>query len=145
VVAEEGGERFTVPLVPQARFSPGVASGNEPRVEERPRRQVGRLPRFGVERVPVDTRELPASEQLAESSGGEPGLDPAEPPTISLAEVEARLADRIEVPEAELQALGEARAQAVRGWLLGAGRVSAERVLLSPVSPVGARANLTLR
>ena len=57
----------------------------------------------------------------------------------------ARLAGRIEIADAELQALGEARAQAVRAWLLDSGKVPGERIFLSPVSSGGGRVNLNLK
>ncbi len=148
VVVEEGGAGFSVPLLPGAGSAPEVAAPARPgvQVEERPRRQVGRLPRFGVELVVPGEARDPAGAGVAPAPApvlvdGEPG----EPPVITLAEVEARLAERIEVPEAEVQALGEARAQAVRAWLLGPGQVAAERVFLAPLAATGARVNLNLK
>jgi hypothetical protein len=66
-------------------------------------------------------------------------------PTITLAEMEAKLAARIQIPDAELQALGESRARAVRGWLLETGKVPGERVFLGPVAAKGTRVNLNLK
>ncbi len=66
-------------------------------------------------------------------------------PTISLAEMEARLAARFEIPEAELQALGEARAQSIRTWLIETGKIAPERIFLAPVDATGVRVNLNLK
>ncbi len=142
VAVEDGA--FTVPLVPQPRPSPNF--GPTTRTEERSRRQVGRLPRFGGEVVepaprPENPQVGPDGAEATEPDASVPG----EAPVISLDEVVARLSARIEVPEAELQSLGEARAQAVRAWLLESGKVSSERVFLAPVAPGGSRVNLNLK
>jgi hypothetical protein len=66
-------------------------------------------------------------------------------PTISETEMEARLAERIEILDGELEAVGAGRAQAIRTWLLESGRVPAERIFLAPVAGSGARVNLNLK
>jgi len=66
-------------------------------------------------------------------------------PTIPEAEMEARLAGRIEIQDGELEAIGAGRAQAIRTWLLESGKVPAERIFLAPVAGSGARVNLNLK
>ncbi len=66
-------------------------------------------------------------------------------PTIPEIEMEARLAERIEIPDGELEAIGAGRAEAIRNWLLENGQVPAERILLAPVAGSGARVNLNLK
>jgi hypothetical protein len=56
-----------------------------------------------------------------------------------------RLAAGIQVTDTDLRELGDARAQAVRTWLLETGAVPAERVFLGPLAPGGARVNLNLQ
>lgn len=66
-------------------------------------------------------------------------------PTVTTEEMVAKLAARNEIADAELQALGEARAQAIRAWLLETGKISGERIFLSPVTAGGGRVNLNLK
>jgi hypothetical protein len=152
IVAAAGEGTFTVPLVPQARGAASPFAAAEPRVEERPRRQVGRLPRFGSEVVVTGSSREPSAGEgevtiarpAEDTSVGETG-EPGEAPAVTLAEVISRLAERIDIPESELHALAESRARAVRVWLLETGKVSSERVFLAPVAASGARVNLNLK
>src|SRR5262249_920300 len=57
-----------------------------------------------------------------------PAAADASTPAIARDEMEARRAARIEIPPAELQAMGEARAQAIRSWLVETGKVAPERI-----------------
>ncbi|MEY4488979.1 MAG: hypothetical protein RIQ79_1487, partial [Verrucomicrobiota bacterium] len=70
------------------------------------------------------------------------GMPPA-PPTQ--AEMEQQLLAGIVVSDESLRGLAEARAQAVRTWLIEQGKVPAERVFLVATSLKGARVQLNLR
>lgn len=144
-VANEGGRTIALPVAPDA-----VTRNETPR-KQAAGGQVGRLRRYDTE--PPVKGGSPASKAagLAEvpSATSAPGTEgeAAAPavPTITLAEMEAKLAARIQVPDAELQALGESRARAVRGWLLETGKVAGERVFLGPIAAKGTRVNLNLK
>jgi len=69
----------------------------------------------------------------------------AVPATLAPEQMEAQLSAGIVIAEEDLRALAEARAQAVRGWLVEQGKVPAERVFLSAPAARGARVQLTLR
>lgn len=106
----------------------------------------GRLRRYNAR--PADLATMTAQSQpaaVAEPSASETGVEMAVVPTLDPARMEARLAARIEISGAELQALGEARAQVIRTWLLDTGKVPAERVFLAPVVAKGTSVNLNLK
>jgi len=121
------------------------------------RLKVGRLPRFYVKGDYAKGASAAGSGPSAPpaSGSGAAGTDrPKEgtadtadtrAPAIALDEMEAKLAARIEIPPAELQAVGEARALAIRAWLVETGKVAPERVLLTPVAATGMRVNLNLK
>jgi hypothetical protein len=151
VVAGEAEGAVTLPLVPLAG---GTGSG-----ADRAKRQVGRLPKFDGKPAPILPRQGsaamaqraarmpagPAAEIGAVTAGAEVGeAAKGGIPTITLAEMEERLAGRIEIPATELQALGEARGQVIRAWLLETGKVAGERVFLAPVKAGGTRVSLNL-
>ena len=116
-----------------------------------PRRQIGRLPRFGARTAEVADAGAPAvsitpqvtTEQAPSAAVSETGE--AVPPTITVEQMMLRLAAGMKVEEADLQALAEARAQGIRAWLLEQGKVPAERVSMGPLTPGGRRVNLNLR
>jgi hypothetical protein len=85
-----------------------------------------------------------AAKAREEASSGEM-VGGAVPVGLSPEEMAARLAERIEVPEAELLALGDARARAIREWLLASGGVAGARVFVVPVKAGGTRATLNLK
>lgn len=141
VVAGEDAGGVVVPLAPNTA---AVEAG----VGQAPRRQVGRLPRFNV----ISTEVAGAAPSVSPEANIETepaAVDPesGEPvaPTITVEQMVLRLAASINVPETDLQALGEARAQGIRSWLLETGKVPAERVFLGPLTPGGTRVNLNLR
>ena len=145
-VSGEGGSAIALPV------APGVAAaGAEGPRKQSAGAQVGRLRRYDAESPSKGgaSAAKPVAPPAAPPDAPAPEMDgvPAEPgvPTITLAEMETRLAARIEIPDAELQALGESRARAVRGWLLETGKVAGERVFLGPVTPKGTRVNLNLK
>jgi hypothetical protein len=140
-VANEGGPPIALPVAPDS----------ETRAEASRKQavagQVGRLRRYDTEPPrkggpSVPKTPVPVAEPAPDAEGG-----PAAPvvPTITLAEMEAKLAERIQIPDAELQALGESRARVVRGWLLETGKVAGERVFLGPVVAKGTRVSLNLK
>ena len=140
-VTDNGASTLAVPsstpgLAPKAEAARRTGAG-----------QVGRLRRYEseppVKSAPSAKPAVPVVETAPPSTAGE-GVAPVAP-VITPAEMESRLAARIEIPDAELHALGEARAQAVRAWLLETGKVSGERVFLGPVSDKGTRVNLNLK
>ncbi len=134
VVVGEGA--LTVPLVPDG--TGGSRSPFDPAEAESKNRRIGRLPRYGDgDPVAPVSASAPAAAGAAEATPGAP--------TITLAEMETRLAELFTIPESDLRALGEARAQAIRAWLLEGGKVAPERVFLAPVAATGARVNLKLR
>lgn len=94
------------------------------------------------EEAPAASTAAPATE-TAPAVSAESGAPVA--PTVTAEEMIARLAARIEIPDAELQSMGEARAQAIRAWLVENGKVSGERIFLSPVTAAGGRVNLNLK
>lgn len=57
----------------------------------------------------------------------------------------AKLAAAIEITEDDLRALADARAQAVRGWMIGPGQVPAERVFTIAAGAKGSRVDFNLR
>lgn len=135
VATEETSIQLTIPE-PEVATSERVA-----------RRQVGRLPRYGGTVIVSMPRSEPAAvaqpvvepAPVAESAP-EPAVAGVTPERMVL-----RLAAGMPVSETDLQALGDARAQAVRTWLLETGAVQAERVFLGPLAPGGARVNLNLQ
>ena len=138
VVTGEGADRVEVPLIVPA-----------PSADDGGRHHLGRLQKYGalvakakVARVAAVPAKSPV--KVSAAVGVEVG-GAANAPTLTLAEMEVRLAGMIEIPEADLQALGEARAKGVRGWLLETGKVPAERMFLSPVVATGTRVNLNLK
>lgn len=158
------GDGVTAPVMQSSPFEGDARSGTG---ADRSRTQVGRLPKFTGRPAPVAPRQGSAAMAAAQAgarSKAEAGEAPAGPsdlassvasavgpdgaplaPTITLAEIEEKLMSRIEISNTELQALGEARAQAIRTWLLETGKVAGERVFLGPVAPKGTRVNLNLK
>lgn len=146
VVVTESG--VSVPLVPSPA-SPSAAPET--------RRNVGRLPKYSVparwaETIeatrPAAPTDAPATEPAPGAQETSPTTDAATaapPPTITLAQMEARLAERVEIPADELQALADSRAQAVRAWLIDTGKIAAERIHLAPAAATGTRVNLDLK
>jgi hypothetical protein len=129
------GEGATVPLTPSepvARPAPAAPSS-----------QFGRLRRFNPAPASPVKPSAPAPAPVAPVASGEPASEGVVP--LNLADIEARLAERIEIPETEVQALGEARAQAIRVWMLETGKVAPERIFLGPVAATGTRVNLNLK
>lgn len=106
--------------------------------------EVGRLRRFALQEKPAAAKPSPTPfPQYA------PAVIPAEAaapdvPAVPVEVMEARLAGLIEISDEELRGLANARAQAVRTWLLETGKVAPERVFLGPVTAKGARADLNL-
>lgn len=153
-------ESAPVPQVPTPDgvvLSPFSPVAPEPAPEAAPRR-LGRLPKYSAPtpRSPganVNTASLSVSASPSPLASAAPAGDGVEatsagamiPPVMTLAEMEARLAARIEIPAAALQAVGEARAQEIRAWLIGTGKVAPERMFLTPVAATGARVNLNLK
>jgi len=137
ILSEELG---TTVAVPDFSDPAGHASSSERRAKNT---EVGRLRRYSPP-APAKSGTMAdapsAAEPDAEGAAGETAGS-----AITLAEVETRLAGRIQIPDAELMALGEARAQAIRTWLLEQGQVPGDRVFLGPVSPTGTRVNLNLK
>lgn len=86
----------------------------------------------------------PAKSALAPAPQDAVPLVLAAAETISPAEMEARLLERIAIPEAELEAIGAGRAEVVRSALLEGGNVAADRITLLPVKASGVRLNLQL-
>ena len=144
----------------QASPAPVARPAAPPAEEPASRLKVGRLPRFYVKGdyargAPVPGTASPAPAPSGKDSAGTAGpkdgkaasADAADAPApvVPLDEMEARLAARIEIPPADLQAVGEARALAIRAWLVEAGKVAPERVLLAPVVATGMRVNLNLK
>lgn len=84
--------------------------------------------------VPAGTPGAPSSLMTA---GGIPVLTPEL--------VEAKLAASIEVTADDLNALAEARAQAVRAWLIDNGQIPADRIYIIAVGTKGPRVEFTLR
>ena len=80
----------------------------------------------------VFEREKPAKPPVPEA-GKDGAKAPAKetPKEMSVAEMEALLLERIEIGEEELRALGERRAEQVKGFLVGQGQLPAERVLVA--------------
>jgi hypothetical protein len=139
------------------------AAGAEP--AERPRSTAGRPTKFNKRTVSATPRQgslamaaahaaardgsaAPAAETASvgaseSSAPGETGAPVA--PAVTPEEMFAKLAARIEIADAELHALGEVRAQAIRAWLLENGKVSGERIFLGPVTAGGGRVNLNLK
>ncbi|MCU0791772.1 MAG: DUF748 domain-containing protein [Opitutaceae bacterium] len=156
VVVDENAP--SIPLVPAggavvSPFDPTPASS-----PAAPRRQVGRLPKYGAPSVATVSAPAPrvvspdaSAPASAPTSASAPESAPAAAdgqtvvPTISLADMEARLTQRIEIPATELQALAEGRAQAIRAWLIETGKVPAERIFLAPTADTGLRVNLNLK
>lgn len=96
--------------------------------------------------VAFEPRKAPPPAVVEPAGAVEAAPVAADPsPSLSEAEMEARLAGRIEIPDGELEAIGAGRAQAIRTWLLESGKVPAERIFLAPVASGGARVNLNLR
>ncbi len=113
----------------------------------------GRLPRYNrresltwASSIPRPVAE-PASVPL--SSAGEVVLPPmasgAADPILDTAQMEEQLLAREGVPEAELAALAQARAEGIRRRLLAAGGITMDRVGLTPARSGGARVELQLR
>ena len=143
----------TVPLVPATGGM--ISPFDPPAGAVAPRRQVGRLPKYGgvardepgatANAAPAPVAAEPAQPEAVAAT---PALDEnGQPiaPTISLADMEARLAERIDIPDTELASLADARAQAIRAWLLETGKVAGERVFLAPSAATGRRVNLNLK
>jgi hypothetical protein len=147
VVLGEG--QRTIPLVPATSPSAGVpAPGTQPDLSDR--RPRTHWPRFGVSATSRQARPPIAAEAVAPppvSVGEAVPTAEGEPvaPTLSLAEMESRLAERIEVPESELLALGEARARVIRTWLIETGKIAPDRIFLAPVGGEGRRVTLQLK
>jgi hypothetical protein len=145
VVAGPDAGGIVVPVLGNAT---ATASGE---VVNAPRRQLGRLPRYGTRPVEVVDAVAPEvsitqeaeSEQVPSAVVSETGEAVA--PTITVEQMVLRLAAGMKVDEADLQALAEARAQGIRAWLLEQGKVPAERVSMGPLTPGGRRVNLNLR
>ncbi len=139
-VADNGSSAIAVPAALGATPKPEVA--RRPAVG-----QVGRLRRYDNEpaaKAVVPAKPAaPSTESVAPPSAGDAAVPVA--PVVTPAEMETRLSARIEIPDAELHALGEARAQAIRAWLLETGKIAGERVFLGPVSAKGTRVNLNLK
>ena len=124
--------------------------------ETAPRRKIARLPKFYVKGEYARGTPLPEPAPMTEpnpdaeatepkGTAAAPGDGETSTLLVSLEEMEARLASRIEIPPAELQAVGEARAQAIRTWLVETGKVAPERIFLAPVAATGLRVNLQLK
>jgi hypothetical protein len=121
---------------------------SEPTTSQRVvRRQVGRLTRYGETTSTLASRRAPAVLPVVEPAPvvepvptGAPAVEGVTPERMVL-----RLAAGIQVTDTDLRELGDARAQAVRTWLLETGAVPAERVFLGPLAPGGARVNLNLQ
>jgi hypothetical protein len=150
--ATSGGEAFS-PVV-----APVSAPAALPTVRVKTPPQVGRLPKYGslstvpnvlASRPPPRRREPepevvpPVSEPVAATADAATVPDAAS--ALSAAEMEARLIAGIEIPEAELLALADARAQAIRAWLIETGKVPAERIFLVPATASGLRTTLNLK
>jgi hypothetical protein len=81
------------------------------------------------ERAPEPT---PAPETVVATREPTPAApSDTEEPTTSLAEMESRLLERIEIPAGELQALASNRATVIRDRLAADGRVEAERISIT--------------
>ncbi|MEN9841848.1 MAG: hypothetical protein RL376_1648, partial [Verrucomicrobiota bacterium] len=105
---------------------------------------VGRITRFR----PTPSREAAKPEPEIAEPAPAPNAETTVPPTapiITAEEMETRLLGLIRIPDAEVQQLGDARAQALRAWLLNQGGVAAERVFLAPASDSGLRTYLNLK
>ncbi len=150
--ADSGGEIARAAVAPVASAAVEAAT-----TEAGARRQFGRLPRFntgGATRAvlgePVaalpeaaaDPTGDPVETNFADSASAETAVM-AQAPTLE--SMMLRLAVAMPVAETELEALGEARAQGIRAWLLETGKVPPDRVLMEPVSRGGMRATLNLR
>ncbi len=148
VVAGPDAGGITVPIASNASAAAEAAAS-----EKVARRQVGRLPRYGSaaqDEGAEDPAAPVAPVSPAEAVETEVAATPAEdgqpvPTTVTVEQMVLRLAAGIEVPESDLQALGDARAQGIRSWLLETGKVPAERVFLGALTPGGTRVNLNLR
>jgi len=128
------------------------------------RSSFGRLPKFSKVKLAPEARAVLAQpdETKAAVKVGQPALtvqiDGAEvvdagegslptPAPVALAPevLELRLLEKIEISDSEVQALGAARAQALKAWLVAKGKVAPERIFLTPVTDRGTRVNINLQ
>jgi len=135
---------------PQAKATPFA-----PGIKPRPPRDIGRLPSYPPSSAPkarpAAIAAIPAPPAEAQTIVAPEAINTGDsPPTpapslLSPAEMEAQLIAGITITEEPLRALAEARAQAVRTWLLDQGKVPAERVFLTAPTTKGSRVQLNLR
>jgi uncharacterized protein involved in outer membrane biogenesis len=95
-------------------------------------------------------REVPAKKEAAKETPKEGARETAvKEPTV--AEMEVQLLERTVVGDEELRSLGTRRAEAVKGYLVGTGKLPADRVLLAASAesgggtPHASRVDFTLR
>ncbi len=143
------------------RFSPGVARrprAPQPEETEAPETSTPEADAptsepaetfESTEDAPAPAQEMPATPDTAPATettpapgpvaGAPSNVDPValdpDAPLPELPAMEAALVQTIEVPEADLRALAQARAQAVADHLTGEGEVPAERIIIRPPDP----------
>ncbi|HEX9785922.1 MAG TPA: DUF748 domain-containing protein [Opitutaceae bacterium] len=83
----------------------------------------------GDERKAETSESVAAREKPAAAETAPPGA--AEPPPLTIAEMQERVADSIELTDADFQALSAARARSIRERILAGGQVEPERVIVS--------------
>ncbi|MCX6937534.1 MAG: DUF748 domain-containing protein [Verrucomicrobia bacterium] len=109
-------------------------------------RTIGRITRFRPDfnrgaAKPPDAAPAPGAQALPD-----PAASPQPAPSaISVAEMETQLLGQIRITDAEVQQLGDARAQAIRSWFLEKGGIASERVFLAPSSDGGLKTRLNLK
>ena len=88
--------------------------------------------------IPADKRDALLAEAYDEADfDGKPRNFIGLSKSIPADQMRALMLKNAPVGEAELAALGKARAQAVRDWLVGVGKVSAERIFMVGPSAAG--------
>ena len=97
----------------------------------------------GPSSLELSAAEAPAAAPAAE--GAPAVVDGAHPAPPTTAEMEQQLLAAIVVSDEALLGLADARAQAVRTWLIEQGKVPAERVFLIATTLKGPRVQLNLR
>ena len=107
--------------------------------------EVGRLRRFAAKPKPAPVAPPPSTPfAIYAPAPAAVTVSQVAAPVVAPELMEARLSSLIEIPEEELRALADARAQAVRTWLLENGKIAPERIFLGPTTTKGARAELNL-